>query len=84
MLIQQLCSLSVATVCHASCVVANLAACDRAHFNIALLKGGALSPLVKLLSRSLDEQAAALGALRNLTSDPVWQVRSTILCHMNI
>ena len=73
-LVQQLCSLAVLTVCHACCVVANLAACNQVHFHDALMEGGALSPLVELLRCSLDEQAAALGALRNLTSDPVWQV----------
>ena len=73
-LVQQLCSLSVQTACHAACVVANLAACNQAHFHDALLEAGALMPLVELLKCSLDEQSAALGALRNLTSDTLWQV----------
>ena len=77
-LVQQLCSLSVQTSCHAACVVANLAACNQAHFHDALMEAGALSPLWELLKCSLEEQSAALGALRNLTSDTIWQV-STFL-----
>ena len=45
------------------------------HLHDALQQAGALAPLVELLKCSLDEQAAALGALRNLTSDTLWQVR---------
>ena len=73
-LVQQLCSLEVPTACHAACVVANMAACGQAHYHDALLEVGALMPLVELLKCSLDEQSAALGALRNLTADTIWQV----------
>ena len=73
--VQQLGSLSVQTACHAACVVANLAACNQAHFHDALLEAEALAPLIELLKCSLEEQSAALGALRNLTSDTIWQVR---------
>ncbi len=72
--VQQLCSLDVQTACHAACVVANLAACNQVHFHDSLQQAGALAPLVELLKCSLDEQSAALGALRNLTSDTLWQV----------
>ncbi len=72
--VQQLCSLDVQTACHAACVVANLAACNQVHFHDSLQQAGALAPLVELLKCSLDEQSAALGALRNLSSDTLWQV----------
>jgi len=72
--VQQVCSLDVQTACHAACVVANLAACNQVHFHDSLQQAGALAPLVELLKCSLDEQSAALGALRNLTSDTLWQV----------
>lgn len=73
--VQQLCSLDVQTACHAAAVVANLAACNQVQFHDSLQQAGALAPLVELLKCSLDEQSAALGALRNLTSDTLWQVR---------
>ena len=77
--VQQLCSLDVQAACHAACVVANLAACNQVHLHDALQQAGALAPVVELLKCSLDEQAAALGALRNLTSDTLWQVRRLLL-----
>lgn len=77
-LVQQLASLKVQTACHAACVVANLAACNQAHFHDALLEAGALTPLVELMKCSPEEQGAALGALRNLTSDTFWQVRQLV------
>jgi hypothetical protein len=78
--VQQLCSLEVQTACHAACVAANLAACNQ-QYHIMLKEAGAMAPLVELLKCSLDEQSASLGALRNLTSDTLWQVS---VCHSQV
>lgn len=71
---QQLCSSNIEVTGHAAGVIANLAACNQAVYHDSLAKAGALQLLVDLLKCSLAEQAAALGALRNLTSNMKWQV----------
>ena len=56
-------------------MLANLAACNLSTYHDAIAAAGALEPLIALLRRnSAEEQSAALGAIRNLTSDIKWQV----------
>lgn len=69
-----LCSSNSDTTGHAAGVVANLAACNQGPYHDGLSKAGAMLLLIDLLKCSLVEQAASLGALRNLTSNMKWQV----------
>ena len=74
LIVQQLCSHSLHNAWHAACVLANLAACNLSTYHDAIANAGALEPLLALLKGTKEEQSAALGALRNLTSDIKWQV----------
>ena len=70
-----MCSDHLHAVWQAGCVLANLAACNLSTYHDAIAAAGALESLIALLRRkSAEEQSAALGAIRNLTSDIKWQV----------